>query len=478
MSNNENEMERMQQGLEAFLDLTEKDVMKSRQKKPQAEPEVDLIGDRRRPHPEHKPTPHPEHRTVQHREREVDIIGSGPEPEHRRADPPRQRVTVDLRENKARLDAEKKAAKKELREAKKLKKEQKEIEIMRSKAESIKAETAKRKSVDVIEVNGSPKGSKKKGKEEKPKKGHKGLVFLLALICLLAVVWCYGMTKIYNKMQHVSTPNLESASLKDNGVVNILLIGSDSRDDSDDGRSDAMILMSISSKTKTVQMTSLLRDMYVEIPGHDGNRLNAAYAYGGPELLMATISQNFGIEVNRYVVVNFKAFANLVDAVGGVTLNLSNDEVQWVNAYLNEYNLLQGLPIDNDYLDASLSGDILLDGPQALAYSRNRYIGTDFGRTERQRKVLSAVIKKLPKAALTNSKGLVDGLFPNLTTNLSRGEFIYLSTIGWKMVAYDMEQNMIPAQGTYSDANIRGMAVLQVDFEANKKILREKLFGE
>ena len=119
-----------------------------------------------------------------------------------------------------------------------------------------------------------------------------------------------------------------------------------------------------------------------------------------------------------------------------------------------------------------------MDGPQALAYSRNRYIGTDFGRTERQRKVLSAVIKKLPKAALTNSKGLIDGLFPNLTTNLSRGEFIYLSSIGWKMVAYDMEQNMIPAQGTYSDANIRGMAVLQVDFEANKKILREKLFGE
>ena len=471
MSNNENEMERMQQGLEAFLDLTEQDVRKNAQKprpvqKRPASADIDIIGEepRRRPAPQ--------------RDKEVNIIGSTPEANHRRVNPAEPRVTVDLKADKARLDAEKKAARKELKEAKKLKREQKEIEVMRSKAEKIKAENAKRKNVDVIDVNEPGKGSGKKGKEEKPKKGHKGLIFLLALICLLAVVWCYGMTKIYDKMQHESTPNLENASLKDNGVVNILLIGSDSRDDSDDGRSDAMILMSISGKTKTVQMTSLLRDMYVEIPGHDGNRLNAAYAFGGPELLMATISQNFGIEVNRYVVVNFKAFANLVDAVGGVTLNLSNDEVQWVNAYLNEYNLLQGLPIDNDYLDASLSGDILLDGPQALAYSRNRYIGTDFGRTERQRKVLSAVIKKLPKAALTNSKGLIDGLFPNLTTNLSRGEFIYLSSIGWKMVAYDMEQNMIPAQGTYSDANIRGMAVLQVDFEANKKILREKLFGE
>ena len=225
-------------------------------------------------------------------------------------------------------------------------------------------------------------------------------------------------------------------------------------------------------------MTSFLRDMYVEIPGYEGNRLNAAYAFGGPELLMETITQNFDIKIDRYMVVNFKAFANLVDAVGGVKLELSNDEVKWVNAYLNEYNLLQGLPIDNDYLDETLSGEIQLDGPQALAYSRNRYIGTDFGRTERQRKVLNQVIKKIPGAMVTNPTGIIDGLFPNLTTNVTRGEFIYLSSVAWKLAAYDIEQNMIPLQGTYSDANIRGMAVLQVDFEANKKYLKEKIYNE
>ena len=248
--------------------------------------------------------------------------------------------------------------------------------------------------------------------------------------------------------------------------------------DGEDGRSDAMILISISNKTKTIHMTSLLRDMYVDIPGHDGNRLNAAYAYGGPALLCETIKQNLDIEVNRYVLVNFQAFASLVDAVGGVDLEVTNEEVQWINAYLNEYNLLEGKEMTTDYLDTSLSGEIHLNGPQALAYSRNRYIGTDFGRTERQRKVLSAVMKKLPLAMATNSGELIDGLFPNLTTNLTQTEMYSLSTQASKLLTYDVVQSTVPAEGTYSNATVRKMAVLQVDFEANKKLLKQEIYGQ
>ena len=163
---------------------------------------------------------------------------------------------------------------------------------------------------------------------------------------------------------------------------------------------------------------------------------------------------------------------------GGVDLELSNEEVQWVNAYLNEYNMLRNMPIDTDYLDTSLSGMIHLNGPQALAYSRNRYIGTDFGRTERQRKVLSAVIKKLPLAAVTNMKELIDGLFPNLTTNLTKGECLRLSLQAGKFAVYELVQSSVPVSGTYSNASIRGMTVLQVDFEANKKYLQEQIYGE
>lgn len=321
----------------------------------------------------------------------------------------------------------------------------------------------------------SPKSNKRRPKKRKGKK----LLLTFGILFIICVIGWYALiSAIYGKMTYNRSEELTGTPLKSEGVYNILLIGNDSRSQGDDGRSDAMILLSITKKTKSIQMISLLRDMYVDIPGYDGNRLNAAYAYGGPELLIETIKQNLGIEVNRYVVVNFQAFANLVDAVGGVDLELTNEEVQWVNAYLNEYNMLRGMPIDTDYLDTSLSGMIHLNGPQALAYSRNRYIGTDFGRTERQRKILSAVIKKLPLTAFTNMGELVDGLFPNLTTNLTKGECMQLSLQAGKLVTYELVQSSIPIQGSYSNATIRGMAVLQVDFEENKRYLREQIYGE
>lgn len=319
---------------------------------------------------------------------------------------------------------------------------------------------------------------KKKNGKKKKSRGKKVLTVLVVLLVLFGAVWYLAIGSIYGKMRYSRVETLAGEPLKENGVVNILLIGSDSRTEGDDGRSDAMILLSVSSKTRTIHMTSLLRDMYVDIPGRNGNRLNAAYSFGGPELLLETVKQNLGIEVNRYAVVNFQAFANLVDAVNGVDLELTNEEVKWVNAYLNEYNELRGMPMETDYLDTSLSGMIHLNGAQSLAYSRNRFIGTDFGRTERQRKVLSAVMKKLPAALVTNPNGLINGLFPNLTTNLTQTECLRLSLMGGKLLTYDIVQESIPLEGTYSSVTIRGMDVLQVDFDRNRAYLQEQLYGK
>lgn len=321
---------------------------------------------------------------------------------------------------------------------------------------------------------------KQSGKKGKKKKSFlKRLVILLAV---LAVVFLAGMYLlvgvVYQKMRYEEAAGLAGKPVKSDGVTSILLIGSDSRDAGAEGRSDAMILLSVSNRTRTVHMTSLLRDMYVEIPGHEGNRLNAAYAFGGPQLLLETIQQNFGIEVNRYVVVNFQAFASLVDAVGGVDLELSQEEVQWVNAYLNEYNMLRDMPMETDYLDTSLSGLIHLNGAQSLAYSRNRYIGTDFGRTERQRKVLSEVLKRLPAAAVRNPGELVNGLFPNLTTNLTQMECMQLGLQAGKLLTWEIVQDSIPLEGTWSNADIRGMAVLQVDFDRNREYIRKEIYGK
>ncbi|MCH5280510.1 MAG: LCP family protein [Lachnospiraceae bacterium] len=343
--------------------------------------------------------------------------------------------------------------------------------------ERVQREMPKRKTAS---KNSSAKrdASKKKADTKKKNRAKKALI-LIAVLILIGFIGLYLIvSSMYGKMNYAEVGNYAAESMKEDGVVNVLLIGNDSRLAGDDGRSDAMILVSISDKTKTITMTSFLRDMYVEIPGHGGNRLNAAYSYGGPELLMQTIEENFDIPVHRYALVNFQAFANLVDAVGGVDLELTNDEVQYVNGYLMEYNQLEGRDLATDFLDPSLSGMIHLNGPQALAYSRNRYIGTDFGRTERQRKVLSAVFQKLPGTVLTNSGELTDGLFPNLTTNLRQGECYQLSLNAWKILGYDMVQQYVPIDGSYSNATIRGMAVLEVDMDANIRFLKSTIYGE
>ena len=319
----------------------------------------------------------------------------------------------------------------------------------------------------------------KNGKKRRKHPFIKGFVgcFLVAGMIVGAVSLLAGGV-LHGKLNYEKVETSEKEPFKEDGVKNILLIGNDSRSQDESGRSDAMILVSISSKTNSVHMTSLLRDIYVDIPGHDGNRLNAAYAFGGPELLMETLEENFDIHVNRYMLVNFQAFANLVDAVGGVTLELSNEEVQYVNGYLVEYNQLEGRPEGTDYLDSSLSGTIHLNGPQALAYCRNRYIGSDFARTERQRKVLSAAMKEAPIALVTNGDEMLDGLMTNITTNLTSSEISGLMMQAPMMLGYDIVSGSIPLEGTYSNANIRGMAVLEVDFEANKQYIQKEIYGK
>lgn len=318
----------------------------------------------------------------------------------------------------------------------------------------------------------------KKKKKKKRSVLKRLLVTLVVLCILIGGLWYFAVDRLYSEVQYQEIASLVSEPMKEEGVINILLIGNDSRQQSTDGRSDAMILVSISNKTKTIHLTSLLRDMYVEIPGYKDNRLNAAYAYGGPELLMETLEKNLDISVNRYVLVNFQAFANLVDAVGGVDLELTNDEVRYVNGFLVEYNILEGNPEGTYYLPEDLSGMVHLNGPQALSYCRNRLLGTDFGRTERQRKVLSAIIKKAPATLLTNPTGLFEGLLPNLTTNLTESECRSLSLQAGKLLSYDIVQASIPIEGSYSNATIRDMAVLEVDFEKNKEYIRTNIYGE
>ena len=338
-----------------------------------------------------------------------------------------------------------------------------------------------RKSAKKSEPNGDKKVKNDKRHAGKKKSAGKRLKRFLVVVVLIIALLGAGLYSfagsLYQKMNYVEVESVADLPMKEDGVVNVLLIGNDSRENGDDGRSDAMILLSVSNKTKTIYMTSLLRDMYVEIPGHDNNRLNAAYSFGGAELLMETVEKNFEIPVNRYVQVNFEAFVGLVDSVGGVDLELTTEELEYVNGYLVEYNMLTYRPQGTDNMDTQAAGMVHLNGPQALAYCRNRYIGTDFGRTERQRKVLTEVIKKIPGALVTNGSQLFDTLLPNLTTNLTKNECISLGLMAGKALTYDIIADSIPQTGTFRNATIRKMSVLEVDFEANRKYLQEKLYG-
>ena len=333
--------------------------------------------------------------------------------------------------------------------------------------------------------SGHAKHTEQDAVANKRKKRHPLRTFILTVFIGLVLVMAAGFVfsyslvkKAYGLMVFEEAGELDKEALSADGVTNILLIGNDSRLGGEDGRSDAMILVSVSKNTDRILMTSLLRDMYVEIPGYGSNRLNAAYAFGGPELLMETVEQNFGIPVNRYVLVNFEAFANVVDAVGGVDIELTYEEILWVNAYLNEYNELTGKDFGYDYLMQTEGGVVHLNGPQALAYSRNRYIGNDFGRTERQRKVMQQIAGKLPRTLFTDFDGLINALCPNLTTNMKLSECYFLVLRAPFMLRYDTVSGSLPVEGSWSNANIDSMAVLKVNFDTNRRYLEDNLFSE
>lgn len=259
----------------------------------------------------------------------------------------------------------------------------------------------------------------------------------------------------------------QNSELYTTDAFNVLLIGVDSRSESLSGRSDCMILVSIDKSSKKVVMTSFLRDIYLSIPGHGSNRLNAAYAFGGTDLLTETIKANFGIKVDRCVVVNFYLVMDLVDAVGGIELEITADEIRVMNSYLKEQNRLLGNPEGTDVLAESAAGIIHVNGNQALAYARNRYVGTDFARTDRQRTVVSKCIEKIKKLGLGEISKLAEDFLPRVRTDLTEGDCATLLLMALNLSDYEIKTMAVPVDGTWKSANINGMSVLTIDFSAN-----------
>ncbi len=251
---------------------------------------------------------------------------------------------------------------------------------------------------------------------------------------------------------------------KSDNVVNILLVGQDARPGEGRSRSDVMILCTFNKQTKTLTMTSFLRDLYVQIPGYSNSKLNHTYVWGGMDLLNQTLEYNFGIHVDGNLEVNFEGFAGLIDLLGGVDMELRNDEANYINGKLGYYSLTGGMQH--------------LSGEQALWYARIRALDADadFSRTNRQRKLLTALFEQFKNSDVSTLMALMEEAMPLITTNMSQSELLsYAAELAPLLADTTLVSQRIPADGTYTLPTVNGMSVIKADMNAARELLEDTL---
>ena len=271
--------------------------------------------------------------------------------------------------------------------------------------------------------------------------------------------------------------------MSDEDVINILLIGTDARTESEAARSDVMMLASLNKRTHKIILTSFMRDIYTYIPGYGYNRLNVPFSVGGATvgeragLLIDTLEADFGVSIDNYAVVNFYDFANIIDAIGGIDIPVTNAEVDQINEQVFGEQAYLGIGEGTAWLDYTNGEVTHLNGSQALAHCRNRHSsGSDYDRTERQRTVISAVLEKAQSLSLSELSDLANVVLPMVTTDLSQGDCLSLLLSSGEYLDYEVETLRIPAVD-YTDAYINGMAVLSIDFASNAVILQDAIYN-
>lgn len=262
---------------------------------------------------------------------------------------------------------------------------------------------------------------------------------------------------------------------KEEGIINVLLLGEEAIDSGTaKGRTDIMMIGTMNTKDKSLKLTSLMRDMLVQIPGYKDNKLNTAYELGGVPLLYQTIELNFDIHIDGYVLVGFDAFENIINKLGGVAITLTEAEA----AYLNTTNYIS----KPEYRNVS-AGNNMLNGNQALGYCRIRYVATgdhqlnDFGRTSRQRVVLNAIFDKYKSKSLPQLILYLNDLLPLITTDIKKDDFSDYLKQGVTMNLNNIENFRLPVNQMFEEGSVRGMSVLIPDLQANVNELHQFIFG-
>ena len=270
---------------------------------------------------------------------------------------------------------------------------------------------------------------------QQPRSSHKPKrkkhCFARFLICLISLsltavlvfgVWLDLSIKPINRVALEGDLGISAETEADNKVMNIAVFGLDTREDNTSGRSDAVLILTIDKKNKAIKLTSLARDSYVDIEGHGKDKLTHAWAFGKADLAVKTINQNFGTDISHYITFNFYQFAEIIDAVGGVEVDVNADERSVMNKHYIPYLNSMGISCD----EVVREGLQTLSGGQALAYCRDRYTGGDIKRGERQKEIISALVGKCLSTSPFEYPKLINIFTANCTTSLSAGKLLSL----------------------------------------------------
>ena len=297
-------------------------------------------------------------------------------------------------------------------------------------------------------------------------------IILALLVGSVVFGYFYVRSKIYSNSD-ISDITTEDSFEEVPGITNILLIGTDARDLNERARSDSIIIATIDNNTKKLKLSSIMRDTFVDIPGYGEQKINAALALGGPELLIKTIKENFNFTLDKYVMVNFWGFEDIIDGIGGIEVDVKDYEIPEINKYIGEVRDVKSPPLTTPGLQH-------LDGQQALAYARIRKVGNgSYERTERQRRVLDIVAEKMMDVSVVKYPGLLYDLLPSVKTNIEPLTLLNYAYTVSKFGELKFEQLQIPATELSQGGLYRNKGwVLLTDKEQNGKILNDFIYND
>lgn len=258
----------------------------------------------------------------------------------------------------------------------------------------------------------------------------------------------------------------------------ILLLGTDSRTSAQESRTDTMIILSINTVSNEIKLTSIMRDVWVNIPGHGGSKLNAACVYGGPELTVQTINESFDMDIDYYILLNMQCLAAIVDALGGVRMDISGSEAKAINRlFASDRNAHDS---NTKFAGDSVSAgtQVLLNGKQALAFARIRSGDDDYARTDRQRRLLVTIARQLQQQDLLTLANVISSLLQYVETDLSIEQIMAIAGVCMNTNLDEVAELRLPVDGAYTSGTFNGTWCIRPDFDANIDALQQFLYGE